>query len=171
MHIYVHTITYTATWFVSNTHECLPHITQGERRNQSSLLPSSLLSSFFLREVGVVPENIFLCKTATIPMFTVIVYLYKPCVNNPHVLVGLFHPWHMMLNQIIYITKYIQTKATFLNTRQPRPNHHLDVNCGLSFIKAGKIRKGTDKCHVSEKYSQIMANTNKKSLSSYDLRP
>lgn len=131
----------TGTWFVFNTHKYLPYIfffKERKRTNQSFFLPSSLLL-FLLEEADLVLENIFLHRTARIPIFIVIVYLYKLCVNNPHVLVGLFHPWHMLLNQIIYITKYIQTKTTFLNTMHLKPNHHLDMNCGLSFIKAGKI--------------------------------
>lgn len=115
-------------------------------------LPSHLFSSFpfFLLEGGsVVPENIFLYKTATILIFIVIVYLYEFCVNNLYVLVGLFYPWHMLLNQMIDITKYTQTKITFWKTMHPRPNHHLDVMSGLSWITAGKIRKGTYKFHIS----------------------
>lgn len=144
-YMYVHIFKDTATGFVFNTHKYLLYFFFFfYKANQSSFF-----FPLFFREAVAVPENIFLYKTATIPIFIVIVYLYQPCVNNTHVLVGLCRHWHMLLNQIIYIIKYIQTKATFLNTMYPRPNHHLDMNCDSSFIKAGKIKKGTDKFHIS----------------------
>lgn len=127
-------------------------------------LPSSLPSSFFLLEGGsVVPENVFLYETATIPIFIVIVYLYKSCVNNPYVLVGLFYPWHMLHQQIIYITKCIQTKATFWKATQPRSPHHLDINRGSSCNKEGKIKKGADKFSFLGNWEifTTMANTDK----------
>lgn len=132
--VYVLIFRDTATSFVFNPHKYLTYIFF---KKEQINLPSSLPSSFFLLEGSVVPENVFLYETATIPTFIVIVYLYKSCVNNPYVLVGLFYPWRMLHHQIIYITKCIQTKATFWKATHPRSPHHLDMNRGSSCNKEG----------------------------------
>lgn len=49
----------------------------------------------------MVPKNVLHYKTATIPIFVLIKDVYKSCVNNPYILVGLVYPWHMLFNQII----------------------------------------------------------------------
>lgn len=141
--MYVHIFMGRVTWFVFHTHTNLPYIIFLKRANQFSFLSHSLPLSFFLREATVVPENILLYKTATIPIFIVIVYLYKSSVNNPYVLVGIFYPWHNADQP-----KYLHYKIYPNKTMHPRPNHHLDMNSGLSCIKAGKIKKVTGKFHI-----------------------
>lgn len=105
--------------FLTYTIMCHTQFFFKKRANQSSFLPHSLplyLSLSSWRRRVWCQKTFSFIKTATIAIFIIIVYLYKPCVNNPHVFGELFHPWHMLLHQIIYITKYTQTKATFWNT-------------------------------------------------------